>query len=93
MASILCFGDSNTWGTSPSGNRYNEAERWTALLANNFAGQHTIIEAGQPNRTLVHNAPFSSDEPGKQLKKKSGIRYINPYLIEYQPDVVLYQFD
>jgi lysophospholipase L1-like esterase len=89
MASILCFGDSNTWGTSPSGNRYNEAERWTTLLANQLADKHTLLEAGQPNRTLVHNSPFSTNEPDNPLKEKSGIRYINSYLIKYQPDVVL----
>ena len=93
MATILCFGDSNTWGISPTGNRYKETERWTTLLANHLvdksAGQHTIVEAGQPNRTVVHNAPFSGDVVDSQIQGKSGIRYLKPYLSEYQPDVVL----
>lgn len=94
MASILCFGDSNTWGTSPAGKRYNESERWTTLLTGKLAkklskktlAKHLVIEAGQPNRTLVHNAPFSAEA---MVEKVSGIRYLKPYLIAHQPDVIL----
>jgi len=98
MATVLCFGDSNTWGISPSGHRYNEAERWATLLstklssklaaqfANKLVGEYRVIEAGQPNRTLVHNAPFSVDESVGNI---SGIRYLKPYLLEFQPEVIL----
>jgi lysophospholipase L1-like esterase len=33
MKTILCYGDSNTWGFEPvSENRYSRAERWTGVL-------------------------------------------------------------
>jgi len=86
MATILCFGDSNTWGISPAGHRYDESERWTSLLADKLANTHTIIEAGQPNRTLIHNAPFSVVDSGGNV---SGIRYLKPYLEAHKPDVVM----
>ncbi|GAA0823495.1 SGNH/GDSL hydrolase family protein [Colwellia asteriadis] len=78
---ILCFGDSNTWGTSPSGERYNKTQRWSGRLAQLLSEVATVIEAGQPNRTLVHNFPFAGD--------KSGISYLRPYLQEYKPELVL----
>ena len=33
MQSILCFGDSNTWGLNPRDNsRFDDQTRWTGLL-------------------------------------------------------------
>jgi len=84
MTKVLCFGDSNTWGTRPEAGRYDEAQRWTSLLAGylNFAGHNVeVIEAGQPNRTLVHNSPFYGD--------KSGVSYLKPLLAQHQPDVII----
>jgi lysophospholipase L1-like esterase len=89
MATILCFGDSNTWGINPEGKRYDETQRWTTLLARGLSDRHMVIEAGQPNRTLVHNFPFSADDTGNNSKENTGIKYLKPYLIEYQPDIVL----
>lgn len=84
MTKVLCFGDSNTWGTRPDAGRYDEAERWTSLLAGylNFAEHNVeVIEAGQPNRTLVHNSPFYGD--------KSGVSYLKPLLEQHQPEVII----
>ncbi|CAD2223931.1 conserved hypothetical protein [Pseudoalteromonas sp. 3J6] len=79
---ILCFGDSNTFGTSPvDGKRLPAHERWPGILAELLGTGHLVIEAGQPNRTLVNNPPFSGD--------KSGVKYLKPYL-EAQPlDVII----
>ena len=82
MAKILCFGDSNTWGTTPySQPRYNENERWTALLQTALIDSHEIIEAGQANRTLINNPPFSGS--------KSGIQYLQPLLALHSPDLII----
>ena len=80
---ILCFGDSNTFGISPvDGKRLAACERWPGILQQLGDG-HEVIEAGQPNRTLVNNPPFDGD--------KSGIKYLKPYL-EAQPlDVIIIQ--
>lgn len=82
MAKILCFGDSNTWGTTPNSQpRYNENERWTALLKTALADHHKVIESGQPNRTLVSNPPYSGF--------KTGIQYLKPLLKLHAPDLVI----
>ena len=63
--SILCFGDSNTWGLNPAtGKRFEEKVRWPSVLAERLGDQFAIIEAGQPNRTLVNNPPFNGDLSG-----------------------------
>ena len=79
---IVCFGDSNTFGTSPVDEKRLPAhERWPGILAELLGTGHLVIEAGQPNRTLVNNPPFSGD--------KSGVKYLKPYL-EAQPlDVII----
>ncbi|MEI8640381.1 hypothetical protein P4S68_02110 [Pseudoalteromonas sp. Hal099] len=57
---ILCFGDSNTWGLNPeTGKRYDEKTRWTTRLQQQLGSGFTVIESGQPNRTLVNNPPFT----------------------------------
>ncbi|WP_277054776.1 SGNH/GDSL hydrolase family protein [Pseudoalteromonas marina] len=71
--SILCFGDSNTWGLNPAtGKRFEEKVRWPSVLAERLGDQFAIIEAGQPNRTLVNNPPFNGD--------LSGVSYLKPLL-------------
>lgn len=82
MTKILCFGDSNTWGTSPNdASRYEKNQRWPGILQGLLGASYTIIEAGQPNRTLVNNAPFDGD--------KSGISYLKPCLAHHHPDSII----
>jgi lysophospholipase L1-like esterase len=39
MRTILCYGDSNTWGYEPAtGNRFPEDVRWPGVLAESFSG-------------------------------------------------------
>ncbi|MBQ4833821.1 hypothetical protein J8L70_11265 [Pseudoalteromonas sp. MMG010] len=73
IKNILCFGDSNTWGMNgQAGKRFNEETRWTALLQRQLGSEFNIIEAGEPNRTLVRHPPFNG------INK--GITYLKPYL-------------
>lgn len=88
MINVLCFGDSNTWGTKPEGGRYAQHERWSGLLSdylndNNSSSNDSfdVVEAGQPNRTLAQNSPFEGD--------KTGLIYLKPLLEKHQPDVVI----
>lgn len=86
MSTILCFGDSNTWGTMPQtplrpNARYDEHQRWTMLLQKALGNSYTIIEEGQPSRTVVHNAPFNIN--------KSGLRSLQQAMVEYSPALVL----
>ena len=64
MRTILCFGDSNTWGYDPSATsispfpiRYAPEVRWTGVLARELGAGFRIIEEGQNGRTTVHDDP------------------------------------
>ncbi|WP_298940149.1 SGNH/GDSL hydrolase family protein [uncultured Psychromonas sp.] len=82
MKTILCFGDSNTWGYSPSlARRYNESERWTLLLQSQLPNEYRIIEEGLNSRTTVFEDPF---EAGKK-----GLDYLLPCLGSHHPDLII----
>lgn len=48
MKRILCYGDSNTWGTIPGtwGGRYDESTRWTRGLKKLLGEEYEVIEEG-----------------------------------------------
>lgn len=51
MKTILCFGDSNTWGYIPgSGKRYPFGKRWTGQLQNHLGGGFAVVEEGLDGR-------------------------------------------
>ncbi|WP_372760615.1 SGNH/GDSL hydrolase family protein [Pseudoalteromonas sp.] len=82
LKTILCFGDSNTWGLNPdTATRFAAECRWTTLLAQQLGADYKVIAAGQPNRCLVHNPPFSGS--------LSGVRYLKPYLVEHNVDLII----
>ena len=64
MQTILCFGDSNTWGYDPSSTaaagypvRYAPEIRWTGALARQLGTGYRVVEEGQNGRTTVHDDP------------------------------------
>lgn len=82
MATILCFGDSNTWGSVPGEERrYGVGERWPAILRDALPAGHALIEEGQPGRTTVRDDPIEGE--------KNGLRYLGPCLESHIPDLVL----
>lgn len=54
---ILCFGDSNTFGYSgdPSEKkgRFNKEQRWTGILDQELGDNFQIVEAGENGRTTI----------------------------------------
>lgn len=62
MINILCFGDSNTFGTNPAGGRHDRNRRWTGVLQQLLGSGYYVIEEGMGGRTTVHEDPF---EPGR----------------------------
>ncbi len=63
MKTILCFGDSNTFGFNPEkGTRYDKNTRWTGVLQTLCKDNFHIIEAGCNNRTA-----FSDNPAGKMF--------------------------
>ncbi|MCR5732249.1 MAG: G-D-S-L family lipolytic protein [Sphaerochaetaceae bacterium] len=83
MKHILCFGDSNTFGSkTESIGRYDYADRWTIKLNKLLGEDFHIIEEGLGGRTTVFDDPF---EPGKR-----GLDDIDNILDSHKPlDLVI----
>lgn len=55
---ILCYGDSNTWGQRPdNGERYAYQERWTGVLQQELGTTYRVIEEGLSGRTTIWDDP------------------------------------
>lgn len=84
---ILCFGDSNTFGQRPDMNaRYDESVRWPrrlgALLADE-ARQYYVIEEGLGGRRT------DLDHPNPAKPSRNGWTYFPPCLASHQPDIAI----
>lgn len=72
MKTVLCFGDSNTWGFDPTSitaqfpRRHPLNERWTGVLAQTLGSDFRIIEEGQNGRTTVHDDPLNIARNGRE---------------------------
>jgi len=78
MKSILCFGDSNTWGYNPrTKGRYSRNERWTGVVRQELGDGYEIIEEGLNGRTTVWEDPIEGHKSGKE--------YLIPCLESHQP--------
>lgn len=66
MINILCFGDSNTFGTNPSGGRWDLHERWTSVLQDELGDEYRIIEEGLGGRVTVMEDELEGDKNGKR---------------------------
>ena len=60
MTVILCYGDSNTHGTSPLSApgvdlRHPPGDRWPDVMAKALGSGHRVIDEGLPGRTTVHD--------------------------------------
>ena len=88
MKTVLCFGDSNTWGFDPASIslpnpvRHPIGVRWTGRLAAELGSEWRVIEEGQNGRTTVHHDPFNL--------ARRGIDYLPACLESHKPiDVVV----
>ena len=80
---ILCFGDSNTFGSNPAGGRFDENTRWPMRLQALLGGDYTVIEEGFGGRTCVFDDPVEGGY-------KSGVKYLPPCLMSHKPlDLVI----
>ena len=78
MKTILCYGDSNTWGHDPATkNRLGADERWTGVLQNKIGDQYKIIEEGLNGRTTVWDDPIEG--------YKNGFKQIIPCIESHRP--------
>ncbi|HEX9029243.1 MAG TPA: SGNH/GDSL hydrolase family protein [Anaerolineales bacterium] len=83
MKTILCFGDSNTWGYNPTTqNRYPPDVRWTGVLAQALGPEYRVIEEGLNGRTTLWEDPIEG--------YKNGREYLIPCLDSHSPlDLVI----
>lgn len=78
MKTILCYGDSNTWGYDPkTKERYARDVRWTGVLRNTLGDGHLVIEEGLNGRTTVWNDPIEGYKNGKE--------YLIPCITSHKP--------
>jgi len=80
---ILCFGDSITWGYNPNdGTRYPPEDRWPRALEAALQGKVRVIEEGLNARTIA------TDDPARPYR--NGIAMLPPLLESHTPiDVVV----
>jgi lysophospholipase L1-like esterase len=84
MKTILCYGDSNTWGHPPIKAlglplaRYGFNERWPGVMRQQLGEGYWVIEEGLSGRTTVF------DDPVEGLHK-NGKTYLLPCLETHAP--------
>ena len=83
MKTVLCYGDSNTYGYDPrTGLRYPPEVRWTCRLAALLGPDYHVIEEGCNGRTTVFDDPIEG--------WKNGLGYLKPCLNSHKPvDIVV----
>lgn len=76
--SVLCFGDSLTWGFDPKDrSRYGHNVRWTRLLQKELGGGYFVEDDGLNGRTTVYEDPIMGD--------RNGLAHLNTALNSHKP--------
>jgi lysophospholipase L1-like esterase len=80
---IVCFGDSNTWGYVPGSvsGRFPRTVRWPARLATALADEAEVIAEGLNGRTATMDSPVAEG--------RNGLPYLVPCLRSHAPVDVL----
>ncbi len=85
MKTVLCYGDSNTWGCPPITDwpigvipRYGLDTRWGSVLRSNLGEGYWVVEEGLGGRTTIWNDPVE----GEHLNGKP---YLLPCLKSHAP--------
>lgn len=83
MKTIVCYGDSNTHGSSPSGGRFGLHERWPGVLRDALGVDTWVVEEGLGGRTTVWPDAIEGEH-------KSGKTHLPVILESHQPiDLVI----
>jgi lysophospholipase L1-like esterase len=79
VKTILCYGDSITWGYNPAKpDRMKTNERWTGLLKKGLSEDYIVIEEGLNGRTTVWDDLLYHE-------CKNGLKYLKPCLHTHKP--------
>ncbi|WP_245196775.1 SGNH/GDSL hydrolase family protein [Labrys sp. LIt4] len=88
MKNVLCFGDSNTFGTPPlasleEARRYDGKTRWPGVMRKILGHAWHVIEEGLPGRTTIRDDLIEGTH-------KNGRRYLAACLESHRPlDVIV----
>ena len=85
MKTILCYGDSNTWGFMPfhekppvkANNRFPRDVRWTGLLQKELGEDYLVIEEGLNGRTTMFDCFME--------ERRNGLKEIDLCLLTHLP--------
>lgn len=78
MKTVLCYGDSNTWGfNAATQGRFGRDERWPGVLKQALGSDYVVIEEGLGGRTTVWDDPIEGYKNGKE--------YLVPCLESHRP--------
>lgn len=87
MYTVLCYGDSNTWGALPITEsleieRHGLHVRWPGVLRDQLGEGYWIVEEGLNGRTTIHDDPYRPH--------CNGLTYLHPCLMTHDPiDLVI----
>lgn len=78
MKTILCYGDSNTWGDNPAGpDRYGHNIRWPRVLQELLGNDYYVVEEGLCGRT--------TDLDDKGSHNRNGLNYLPACIKSHSP--------
>ena len=79
MRTVLCFGDSNTWGYVPGtdGGRWPREQRWPVRLQAALGAEWDVIAEGLNGRTATVDSPVAEG--------RNGLTYLLPCLHSHMP--------
>ncbi|MGI8908964.1 MAG: SGNH/GDSL hydrolase family protein [Rubrobacteraceae bacterium] len=79
MRTVLCYGDSNTWGSDPeTGERFAPGVRWPGVVARELGDGFHVIEEGLSGRTTLRDDPIEGSH-------KNGKTYLTACLESHKP--------
>lgn len=83
VKTVLCYGDSNTYGYIPeTGMRYPREVRYPGRLQLLLGDAYAVVEEGCNGRTTIHDDPIDG--------WKNGLDYLKPCLNSHKPvDIVI----
>jgi len=81
MRTVLCYGDSNTYGQTTASlpdDRYPHNVRWPGVLRHALGSNWMVVEEGLSGRTTVSDDPIEGAE-------KNGRTYLRPCIMSHKP--------
>ena len=79
IKTVLCYGDSNTWGSDPeTGGRFGHDVRWPGVLRRALGEGYWVVEEGLGGRTTVRDDPIEGAH-------KNGRTYLRACLESQKP--------